>query len=165
MGGRMLLSQYSGLSLSDLARHNCIEHDASLGHWDVLGSLEYAPDEPSQCLLAHLLQHSSDNATMSVYDFAAARVERESAYAAPPLDAVHSEIARGEMSMVLGIFGGRDGRVPNDVLKEWWERERFPAGYAPSHEQTLLQTVRVSQEIKSIMGQLQKTGMSRKRAA
>lgn len=165
MGGHILLSQYSGLSLADLARHNCIEHDASLGHWDALGSLEYAPDEPSQCLLAHLLQHSSDNATMSVRDFAAARVARESAYGAPPLDAMHEEIARGEMSMVLGIFGDRDGRVPNDVLKEWWERERFPAGYAPTHEQTLLQTVRTSQKIRSAMGDMQKVGMSRKRAA
>lgn len=161
MGGHILLSQYSSLSLADLARHNCIEHDASLGHWDVRGTLEYAPDEPSQCLLSHLLEHSSDNMTMSMYDFAAARVARESMYSAPPLDALHEEIARGEVSMVLGIFG-QHGRVPNDILKEWWERERFPAGYAPNHEQTLWHTMRGSQKIKSMMREMQKVGTTKK---
>ena len=164
IGGHMLLSQYSSLSLADLARHNCIEHDASLGHWDARGTLEYAPDEPSQCLLSHLLEHSSDNATMSMHDFAAARVARESAYGVPPLDSLHEEIARGEISMVLGIFGGQDGRVPNDVLREWWERERFPEGFKPNHEQTLWHTVRGSQKIKSMMSEMRKVGSSRKHA-
>ncbi|KZT63885.1 Cloroperoxidase [Daedalea quercina L-15889] len=161
LSGHILLAQYSHLSLADLSRHNFIEHDASLGHWDTLPTLEYAPDLPSRCLLNHTLAHSSDGKTMSMYDFAKARLERESAYSGRALDPVHEEIARGEMSMVLGIFGGQDGRVSIDVLREWWEHERFPEGYKPTHQQTLLETVRGSWKIRQIMNKMERSSHAR----
>ncbi|TFY67607.1 heme-thiolate peroxidase [Rhodofomes roseus] len=156
VSGHVLLSQYSLLSLADLSRHNCIEHDASLGHWDTLVTQEYAPDKPSTWLLDRVLAHSSDGETMTLRDLAEARLEREADYA-HPLDAVHEEIARGEMSMVLGIFGGKDGCVPVDWLREWWEHERFPQGFKPNRQQTLFDTVRGSWNIKQAMKSMGKT--------
>lgn len=153
VSGHVLLSQYSHLSLADLSRHNCIEHDMSLGHWDTLQTQEYASDKPSEWLFDRVLAHSSDGKRMTLQDLAAARVERESTYA-HKLDAVHEEIARGEMSMVLGVFGGNGGCVPVDWLKEWWENERFPEGFKPDHQQTLLNTVRGSWKIRGIMNKM-----------
>ena len=128
VSGHVLLAQYSHLSLADFSRHNFIEHDASLGHWDALATQEYAPDLPSRCLLNHTLKHSSDGRTMSMRDFTEARQERESAYPGRALDPLHEEIARGEMSMVLGIFGKGNDTVPVPWIQEWWLNERFPIG-------------------------------------
>ncbi|KAF9813060.1 hypothetical protein IEO21_05796 [Rhodonia placenta] len=150
ISGHVLLSQYSTLSLSDLGRHNFIEHNASLGHWDAVGDEEYAPDKTSSSLISQLVNQSTDGRTMSMRDLSAARILREKAYSRP-LDSLHEEIARGEMSMVLGIFGRGNESVPISWIEEWWKNETFPRDFVPEHEQTLWKTVRGSWKINMLM--------------
>ncbi|EPQ54008.1 Cloroperoxidase, partial [Gloeophyllum trabeum ATCC 11539] len=112
------LGQFSDLSLGDLCRHNHIEHDASLAHRDAAPEQEYAPCKCSRGMLERLLSFSSDGKHLTVGDAARARAARERQYARP-LDGVHAEIARGEVALVLGIFGGPEQEVPLDVLRTW----------------------------------------------
>jgi len=145
-----LLGQFTELSLADLSRHGFVEHDCSLGHRDTKGRDEYAPWAAVEGLLAEFLSASSNGQTMDVHDFVKARLNRDRE-CSKPLDALHAEIARGEMSMVLGIFGGHNGSVPVPWLEEWWLKEKFPEGWRPDHEQTLKQTVKQSMDIKRRM--------------
>ncbi|KZT13297.1 Cloroperoxidase [Laetiporus sulphureus 93-53] len=149
-GGHIVLEQYSVLTLSDLARHNFIEHDASLGHYDAIGTEEYAPIKASAQLIRELIAESSDGEVMTMEDFAHARVRREANYR-HPLDAIHEEIARGEMSMVLGIFGRGNETVPVRWIEEWWLNSTFPSDWAPTHQQTLLMAVQGSQKLRRLM--------------
>ncbi|KAL6298229.1 hypothetical protein BKA93DRAFT_706072, partial [Sparassis latifolia] len=86
--------QLALLSLADLARHNFIEHSESLGHADATGDAEYAPSKADPQLISQR-----------------ARLCREELYGRL-LDPLHGEIAHGEMSMVLGIFGQGNDAVP-----------------------------------------------------
>ncbi|PCH41773.1 Cloroperoxidase [Wolfiporia cocos MD-104 SS10] len=151
--GHVLLSQYSQISLFDLARHNYIEHNASLGHLDALRTQEYAPCRANRHLIDELISASSDGKVMNMHDFAVARVNREDAYNVS-LDALHEEIAHGEMSMVLGIFGKGNDTVPVPWIQEWWLNERFPDDFAPTQQQTLWKTVKDSQEIRKMMREI-----------
>ncbi|KAI0791174.1 Chloroperoxidase, partial [Abortiporus biennis] len=106
-GGKFMLGQKGDtFSLEDLARHNIVEHDASLFHADAGSRDEYAPNHPDQVMVRTVLKESSDGSTMSPDNFVAARVKRDSCYeGGPKLDLVHHEIAIGEMGLVLTIFG------------------------------------------------------------
>ncbi|KAF7981770.1 hypothetical protein HWV62_31841 [Athelia sp. TMB] len=103
-GGYILLGQWGKVSLGDLARHGCIEHSASVGHGDPLPGDEYAPTTWDKTYVQRLLDESSDGQGLRLRDFAMARVKREADYD-KPLDALHAEIARGEMGLVLALFG------------------------------------------------------------
>ncbi|ETW83610.1 hypothetical protein HETIRDRAFT_449299 [Heterobasidion irregulare TC 32-1] len=107
-GSYLLLGQFRHLSLADLARHGAIEHDVSLAHTDAHASAEYAPCRIDKKALAALLRDSADGRVLTARDVAHARVRRESRLRVP-LDHVHAEIARGEMALVLGVFGQRAG--------------------------------------------------------
>ncbi|KAI0959155.1 hypothetical protein AcW1_004071 [Taiwanofungus camphoratus] len=103
-GGFYLLGQRrKRICLADLARHNCIEHNASLAHPDVEHRDEYAPTEICPDLLGDFLRHARDGSLMTPEDVARARVRRESTYDTP-MDPLHAEIARGEMAIVLNLF-------------------------------------------------------------
>ena len=153
-GGIYLLGQVGAFCLKDLARHNRIEHDASLAHDDTKGRDEYAPISPDLSLVQKLILQAKDGRDLTAEDMARARVERESI--CPVLNGLHSEIARGEMAIVLGVFGqGYDAEhhqgVPLDMLREWLTEERLPDGWKPTHMQGLLQTIRNAWEIRSLM--------------
>jgi hypothetical protein len=113
-GSFMLLGQWTKVSLGDLARHGCVEHNASLGHRDAPADAEYAPSSWDAEYVQRLLDESSDGAGLRLRDIALARVKREAEYPAP-LDGVHAEIARGEMGMVLALFGRWVPKLPADV--------------------------------------------------
>ncbi|KAI0915491.1 hypothetical protein AcV5_003697 [Taiwanofungus camphoratus] len=159
-GGHMVLEQYSQLSLADLGRHNYIEHNISLGHPDTIGDREYAPCKASPELIGQLINASSDGRVMTMHDFAKARLHRESMYT-HLLDPLHNEIAHGEISMVLGIFGRGNGTVPVEWIEEWWLNERFPADFAPIREQTLLKTVQTSFQLKGMLKHMRAPGVAR----
>jgi len=155
-GGFLLLRQWGDISLADLARHDCIEHDASLVHDDTPAGAEYAPCKLNDVYLQMLGRDASDGSALTVRDLARARVRREH-QCNRALDRVHSEIARGEMALVLGVFGrrGKTGsarEVPVETVSEWWKHERFPAGWVPREQQGLLNTIRTSREIKEAIG-------------
>ncbi|EMD36382.1 heme-thiolate peroxidase, partial [Gelatoporia subvermispora B] len=103
-GGFLLLGQYGRtICLADLARHNRIEHNASLAHDDAGPRDEYAPTTPSEHHLRELLAESHDGRIMTTEDVARARLHREAAYP-EALDALHAVIARGEMAIALNLF-------------------------------------------------------------
>jgi hypothetical protein len=114
--------------LHDLALHNHIEHDGSLTHADAAPGAAYAPVAADRTAITRALAHSSDGgASMSLADFARARVDAEGAH---PLDAVHARIGRGEVALTLLTMG--DGaRVSTDRLWAWYGEDRLPDGYVP----------------------------------
>jgi Peroxidase, family 2 len=155
-GGIGLLAQVGAFGLDDLARHNRIEHDASLGHGDTPRRDEYAPISPDSTLIRQFLNNSKDGHHMTAEDIARARVLRESQSHA--LDNLHAEIARGEMAIVLGLFGqtksGKRG-IPVDILRVWMSEERLPDGWKPTHKQGLLQTIHDSRQIAGHMKKIE----------
>ncbi|KAI0300583.1 Chloroperoxidase [Multifurca ochricompacta] len=151
-GGTALLGQAGAFGLDDLARHNRIEHDASLVHNDTPDRDEYAPISPDAKLVGEFLHRAEDGQIMTVEDVARARVERESQ--CPVLNGLHAEIARGEMAIALGLFSQTNSDqqgIPLDMLRIWLSEERLPDGWKPTHTQGLLQTIRASRQIRTLM--------------
>lgn len=152
------------MSLQDLARHSCIEHNASLAHRDCRRDSEYAPTEVAARVLDRLTKDSSDGIGLTVDDVARARVRREKesmSHCRVPLDQIHAEIARGEMALVVDIFGKplKENGEPElgiKLLQEWWMDERFPEGWAPQKKVGLLATIRTAAEIRTDMRELEK---------
>ncbi|KAH8996693.1 Cloroperoxidase [Lactarius akahatsu] len=159
-GGIFLLGQTGAFGLNDLARHNRIEHDASLVHDDAKGRDEYAPISPSSTMVMNFLAQAEDGRVLTAEDVARARVERESQ--CPVLNSLHAEVARGEMAIALGLFGQENADhqegVPLDMLRQWLAEERLPEGWKPTHTQGLLQTIRTAREIRSLMATFKKEG-------
>ena len=103
-GALTLLDQGSGnFELHDLARHNKIEHNASLYHDDAGERDEYAPITFDEDLLELVFKDSAGGVVMTPEDVAKVRVRRE-ATSHPPLDFIHAELARGEIAIVLNMF-------------------------------------------------------------
>ncbi|KAL6298799.1 Chloroperoxidase, partial [Sparassis latifolia] len=164
-GGFFLLGQRRAhICLADLARHNCIEHDASLVHPDVAHRDEYAPLHPAPHMLDAFLAHAADGALMTPADVARARVAREASYARP-MDALHAEIARGEMAIAALRTRTKDAEpaplpqplpgVPVEMLRTWMHEERLPDGWAPYHQLSLTRVVQTSRAIRAAMRALQ----------
>jgi hypothetical protein len=156
-GSFILLQQWRKVSLKDLARHGCVEHNASLGREDAVEGKEYAPTDVVDKYMKLLLEDSEDGAGLTAEDIAKARVRRENDCTGP-LDAVHAEIARGEMAMVLNLFGVEvDNRkeIPISRLSEWWTYERLPSEWKrPAKPVGLLQTFFVVRTIATHMNAL-----------
>ena len=159
IGGIALLGQVGNFDLSDLARHNRIEHDASLVHDDTKVRDEYAPIAPDSTLVKQFLELAKDGRFMTVEDVARARVWRESQ--CPVLNQLHAEIARGEMAIAVGLFGQEDPDndnkqgIPVDTLRVWLGEERLPDGWKPNHIQGLLETIRTSRQINNEMKKIE----------
>ena len=129
------------LDLHDLARHNVLEHDASLVHDDAPPHAEYAPTAVDSCLL-HKLLSLSHTGNLSLADLCAAQAARKAA--SPLLNANQALVAKGELSLIHQVFGvappakgesadpneGHGGRadlvVPKEFLEEWLGRETLP---------------------------------------
>jgi len=152
--GYMVLQQFGRISLGDLARHNHIEHDASLVHRDAELEAVYAPCEVDDSLLEAFCSDAWTSgiggAQMSAKDVGRARVRRENETPVP-LNGVRGEIARGEMAIALGVFGGEHGCVPIKWFREWFKYERLPRGWKPTHTQGFRLTFKMSWAIRSAM--------------
>ncbi|KIP06071.1 heme-thiolate peroxidase [Phlebiopsis gigantea 11061_1 CR5-6] len=191
--GALALLEQGGPSfcLQDLARHNHIEHDASLYHEDAGPRDEYAPIHGNPQLLELVWKDSADGVVMTPEDVARVRVRREAA-APAPLDFIHRELAKGEMAIVLNMFNnpspalhadagvplqprnvlsrgirrllGRkdtpaahqlDG-VPIARMREWFEHERLPEGWAPYHKTTLREAIVTNNRMRFAMRRMRK---------
>ncbi|KAI0092863.1 hypothetical protein BDY19DRAFT_926803 [Irpex rosettiformis] len=107
-GALTLLNQGSAkFQLSDLARHDHIEHNASLYHPDAGERDEYAPLHGDPELLKLVFEDSEGGVIMTPEDIAKVRVRRELT-SNPPLDFIHAELARGEIAIVLNMFNNPD---------------------------------------------------------
>ncbi|KAG9309772.1 hypothetical protein JVU11DRAFT_10146 [Chiua virens] len=152
--GYLLLSQYRDMSLADLARHNLVEHDASLFHLDAHDDDEYAPTAVDKSLVKVACQQSGRyrSGRITLEDVANIRVKREAE--SRPLDTLHAEIARGEMAISIGILGGESAATEGldlDILRLWVEQERLPDGWKPTHSQGLFKTYKMSTVIRERM--------------
>jgi hypothetical protein len=161
-GGVFLLAQYRDMSLADLARHNIIEHDASLFHVDAHNEDEYAPIAVNDSLMKVALEQSGRYRPghMTLEDVANIRVKREEE--SRPLDGVHAEIARGEMAIAIGILGGETAATEGlnlDVLRLWVRQERLPDGWKPDHTQGLYKTYKMATVIRERMKEMKEGRM------
>ncbi|KAH9965232.1 Cloroperoxidase [Russula dissimulans] len=158
-GGVALLGQQGKFGLDDLARHNRIEHDASLVHDDAKPRDEYAPTTPDRKLIEEFLDHIKDGKVVTVEDVARARVWRQSQ--CPGLNGLQAEIARGEMAIALGLFtqpGSDEEGIPIDLMRLWFSEERLPEGWKPTHTQGLLQTIHTSRKLSNDMKRIEEEG-------
>lgn len=89
----MLLSQWRMVSLKDIGRHNCVEHDASLLHLDPVRGKEYAPHLVDPHGMQILAGYAGMKRRFTAEDLATARVDREKEYLMP-LDNLHATIGQ-----------------------------------------------------------------------
>lgn len=157
------MKQWGSISLQDFARHSCIEHDASLAHRDCREDSEYAPTRAAAKITEKLKEDSSDGVGLTHEDIARARVRREKESkecGKVSLDKVHAEIARGEMALVLDLFGEprEDGEleIGLDLLRKWFLEERLPDGWVPQKKLGLFATIRTAGELRTSMQELEK---------
>ncbi|KZT19754.1 Cloroperoxidase [Neolentinus lepideus HHB14362 ss-1] len=153
------------LDLSDLALHNHIEHDASLAHSNAPPHSLYAPVSTNHTLLDQLFAFATPNDTFTLSSIARARVLREY-QSNHSIDPFHAEVARGEVALVLGIFGSAltdtgniNAGIDMPLFRTWFADNRLPAGWAPKHAQTLLGTVEISKAIRGVMERIGRGGV------
>ncbi|KAL1700691.1 hypothetical protein EV121DRAFT_263887, partial [Schizophyllum commune] len=121
IGGYVLLRWWPWrvFRLEEIGKHGAVEHDASLVHEDARGRL-LAPTRIHPHLVTALADEtltayaedsheSRDGIVWTSYHAARARVRREKE--SPPLDAVHAEIARGEIAIMLCVWEYALGEV------------------------------------------------------
>ncbi|KAF9023579.1 hypothetical protein BDZ89DRAFT_1065959 [Hymenopellis radicata] len=159
------------VDLFHIGKHNRIEHDASLVHADTRYPDEYAPPHIHPQWVQDLVRdiqpvvpekHERDEGVLvDATDVARMRVRREKV--CRPLDSVHSEIARGEMGIILGVWEkkwtssevSKAKGIPLPWLLDWLQQEKLPENWAPDHKQGLLDTVRRSKAIREAMERMQ----------
>lgn len=161
--GWAILGQLRKVSLWDLSRHNCIEHDASIFHSDAHNEEEYAPTAVSNSLMKSALYQGGRYlpGRMTLEDVANIRAKREAALE-KPLKWWQAEIARGEMAVAIGVLGGKDAAKKGldlEVLRLWVTQERLPDGWEPDHTQGLYQIGSMTKVIRDRMEAMQKGQM------
>lgn len=128
-----------------------VEHDASLVHHDTRMGHKYAPIDIDSKLVETLIRDvqpsrkemdarsdPEEKFLLNYEDVARARVRREAE--CRPIDAVHAEIARGEMAIILGVWETKSDTktgIPVDHFRRWISEERLPDGWKPDHVQGL----------------------------
>ena len=128
-GGAFSCGRFFKVDLYDLARHNCIEHDASLTHANTMPGGLYAPVHVDKGLLQDLLDVSKNPDFVSPDDFVAVRAARD-ATLSMPLSKMHNTISRGEIAMTVQLFGNQDKNVPKQYIREWFGDQRLPDGWS-----------------------------------
>lgn len=158
------------VSLYEISKHDAVEHNASLVHYDTPEGQIYAPITIDQSLvdavvsdvkptLAEIEKSSDPTAKflMNYEDVARSRIRRE--LECRPVDNLHAEVARGEMAIILGVWEVKTKDkvgVPVDYIKRWLSEERLPDGWKPDHTQGLLDVIRRSSTIRQAMEQMKK---------
>lgn len=174
-GGFFLILQWGPVSLHDLRRHYWapskfgVEHNASLVHNNIEDGEEYAPWNVDHDLYDELVKDaktlhtaSGEEKYLDATDTARARVRREKSCAV--LDAVHAEIARGEMAIALNLFsdeqnGGPPGSIPVRWMHDWLKHEMIPRGWTrPSKPLGISPVKAMAGKIKSEMDRLRSEG-------
>jgi hypothetical protein len=155
LGGILLCGHWRtlSLSLSDLSKHNKIEHDGSLVHADACtGDAQNVDDGLMDDLLDQCTAFKGT--AFSVDDYLRVKIKRDDSLAVP-LDGLHSEIARGEFGLTFHMFGeDRDGKriVRKERLESWLRHEKLPDDWVAPKEQTGIRTaVKQSKEFKRLV--------------
>ncbi|KAF8484712.1 Cloroperoxidase [Russula ochroleuca] len=128
IGGTLKCGRHFKIDLEDLARHNVIEHDASLTHADALPGDRYAPVDVDKELLQHLLDSSRNHDVVTFDDLVTVRANRD-ATLRRPFTRAHGIIARGEVALTVQTLGDEEGNMPKKYIQEWFGEERLPHGW------------------------------------
>lgn len=164
-GGWFLIKRIGRINLFDIGVHNGVEHDASVVHLDCPSNTKDAPiaiqPELVDDFATHVVQDASASAgralseaevVVTANDIVRTRIRREKL--SKPLDAMHAEIARGEMAIILGVWNqtvdGREG-VPLPWMRNWLGTERLPEGWAPDHQETMRSVVKRASAMRAEM--------------
>ncbi|CAA7268702.1 unnamed protein product [Cyclocybe aegerita] len=161
--GFIILRKFRRISLAEIGKHGAVEHDASLVHHDTPEGQEYAPIAIDPALVetfiadvrptAKEVQGSTEDGVeflMNAEDVGRSRVRREKE--CRPVDAIHAEIARGEMAIILGVWEKKTrtkAGIPVDWVQRWISEERLPEGWKPDHTENLLDVVKRAKSIKA----------------
>ncbi len=144
------------IDLQDLARHNVLEHNASLTRADAMPGGRYAPVAIDKNLLQHLLDVSPDSDVLTFDDLVTARANRD-ATLRKPFNRVHALISRGAVALTVQTLGDEEGNIPKQCIREWFGEERLPHRWArPMTAIGLWSTYRISNWV----GQLVKTKLT-----
>jgi hypothetical protein len=142
-GGTFTCGQYFKIDLYDLARHNRIEHDASLTHTNTMPGGRYAPVSVDKTLLQHILNVSKDPEFLSFHDLMTVRAARD-ATLSKPLSMFHNAISRGVLALTVQTLGDADGSIPKQFIREWFGDQRLPCGWKPVTTIGFLSTTRIA---------------------
>ena len=135
------------VDLHQLAKHNAIEHDASLSRPDTQPPSKFAPIDADPEIVDQLMRISPEN-FLVLKDIATHRVNRESQAVGGPLDFIHAEIARAEFSLLLQVFGNDNMEVDKDLLRNWFVEGRLPDSWkAPEKTIGILTSVALTRRI------------------
>lgn len=156
-GAALMLGQFRSMSLFDLSRHGLIEHNASLVHKDDVDGAEYAPTRVNKKLLDRVCAESGKVIPhrMTLEDAARIRLLRENE--SGPLDIAHAEVARGEITIAIGVLGGKDAvknGVDIKVLHDWMQYERLPTDWKPDHTHGLYQSYKMAKYVRQRMREM-----------
>lgn len=179
-GGFLLIKRYtfSPIDLYDLDFHGGVEHNASLVHRDTPEGDLMAPipivhewvDKLRGDVLTGSEGFAGDRELVNYVDAARMRIRRESE-SRKELDGVHAEIARGELAIMLGLWetearqpgGEKKTGVPLDWLLDWFKYERLPPDWKPTHEQSLMDTVNRSKQIRTTIEEMRREGAEKEK--
>lgn len=149
-----------------------VEHDASIVHRNTPPGETYAPIEVDRELLAEFVKEARTEVEVEVEtvtadgqkkkekqkqkltllttaDVGRARVRRERE---SPLDAIHAEIARGEVAIIMAVWETETEEGVSGTRMDWLERwlgeERLPEGWRPIKRVGLFDTMKQGKPIK-----------------
>ena len=126
--GTFLCGRHFKIDLEDLARHNVIEHDASLTRANTIPNGRYAPVNVDKKLLQDLLDTSQNPDVLTFDDLVTVRANRDKTLGRP-LSTAHNIIARGEVAMTVQTLGDHEGNIPKRYIQEWFGKEQLPSGW------------------------------------
>lgn len=161
----IVLRHFRRINLYEIGKHGVVEHDASLVHHNTPPGEKYAPIDIDRELLAEFVKEARTEVEVEVEnidgkresqkltlltpeDVGRARVRREKD---SPLDAIHAEIARGEVAIIMAVWETKTEKVTGtriDWLERWLGEERLPDGWRPTKSVGLLDTKRYGTPIK-----------------
>ncbi|KAJ7124311.1 Chloroperoxidase [Mycena epipterygia] len=159
LGGWFLIKRYflTRISLYDLGLHGGVEHDASVVHLNCPPGQKDAPVQVQPALVEDFARNVEADVVVTVHDIVMTRIRREKE--SKPLDAVHAEIARGEMAIILGVWNkpapatATEG-APLSWMRRWLGEERLPDGWRPDHVQTMRDVVKRASAMRAEMKKL-----------
>ena len=156
LSGVLLCGNGRTVNLDRLAKHNVIEHDASLSRQDVQPPNDYSPI-PADPYLVDELMRVSPEMFLVLKDLAAARVIRESQAVGGPLSPIHAKIARAESALILQVFGGENSQIDKGTLRAWLVDGRLHGCWSPPKNRIGIRTTSsAGRRIADIMGSTRK---------
>ncbi|KZV89480.1 Cloroperoxidase [Exidia glandulosa HHB12029] len=135
-GTAVLVNNDTGtFDLHDLAKHNLIEHDASLVHDDTPSGEVYAPVDTNQTKVAGVIALSSNGRVLSEHDFAVAGVEAEKL--SDDLTPEGLDRSDGEAALSLTVLGhptvdGSAYELELNTFASIIGQNRLPEGFVKS---------------------------------